>query len=159
MENKYVSGDSISIINPSQLVLDIDDYLYLSKRLPSQDETLQQKEESIFSQLGERKKQKYPGLLMFEINLQKVSDYVNEKFQDGIDLEEEIVHYQSDRAIRRKPTVLDDPSIVRDLSTSKITSITVGKHNTLGDNSVSLKRFNTALLALDYNYETSPRTR
>ena len=159
MENKHVSGDSISIINPSQLVLNIDDYLHLSKRVPSQDETLQQKEESIFGQLGERKTQKYPRLLMFEINLQKISDYVNEKFQDGIDLEEEIVRYPSDRAIRRKPTILDDPSIVRDLSTSKITSIKIGKHNTLGENSVSLKKFNTSLLALAYNYETSPRTR
>ncbi len=159
MENKYVSSDSISIINPSQLVLNIDDYLHLSRRLPSQDEILQQKEESIFAQLGERKQQSYPRLLMFEINLKKISDQVNEKFQDGIDLEEEIVRYPTDRTIRRKPTTLDDPSIVRDLSTSKITSIKVGKHTTLGDNSVSLKRFNTSLLALAYNYETSPRTR
>ncbi len=159
MEKKYVSSDSISIINPSQLVLNIDDYLHLSKRLPSQDETLQQKEESIFKQLGERKQQSYPKLLMFEINLQKITDQVNEKFQDGIDLEEEMVRYQSDRTIRRKPTTLDDPSIVRELSTSKITSIKVGKHTTLGDNFVSLKRFNTSLLAFAYNYETTTRTR
>lgn len=159
MEKKNVSSDSISIINPSQLVLNIDDYLRLSKRLPSQDETLHQKEEAIFNQLGERKQQSYPKLLMFEINLQKITDQINEKFQDGIDLEEEMVRYQSDRTIRRKPAILDDPSIVRELSTSKITSIRVGKHTTLGDNFVSLKRFNTSLLAFAYNYETTPRTR
>lgn len=156
---KYNSSDSISIINPSQLVLNIDEYLHLSKRLPSQDETLQKKEESIFSQLGERKTQKYPRLLMFEINLQEISNQINKKYEDGIDLEEEIVRYQTDRTIRRKPITLDDPSIVRDLSTSKITSIKVGKHTTLGENPVSLKRFNTSLLALAYNYETAPRTR
>ena len=159
METKRVSSDSITIINPSQLVLNIDEYLKTSKKLPSQDATLQEKEEIIFSQLGERKQQTYPRLLMFEINLEKISDQVNTKYEDGIDLEEDIVRYPSDRTIRRKPTQIEDPSVVKELSTSKITSIKVGKYTTLGAGSVSLKRFNTSLLALAYNYETAPRTR
>ena len=89
MENNYTSGQSISITNPSQLVLSVDEFFRLSKRVPYNDETLLKKEQSIFGHLGERKIAKFPKILMFELSLSKIADQVNEKYQDGFDLEDE----------------------------------------------------------------------
>jgi hypothetical protein len=51
MEKNYVSGQMISISNPSDLVLNVDDFLRLSKKNPSPVESLQQKEEELLLQL------------------------------------------------------------------------------------------------------------
>lgn len=157
MENRYVSGETITIINPSQLVELIDGYMNLSKNNSPDNEVLKTKETEIFKQLGERKNTKYPKLLLFEIDFSKICDQINEKYQDGFYLDEEydVVKAPFDRSIRTKPTDLDAPTVEKELSLNKVTSIEVGKTSTMAQNNLLLKRLNTTLLAFSYNYENS----
>lgn len=161
MEKSYISGQSISIANPSQLVLSVDEFFRLSKKVPSHDDTLKRKEEFIFSHLGERKTAKYPRILMFEIDLQKIADQVNTKYQDGFDLEDEydIVHYQNPRTIRTRTSLPIEPSLVKELSPSKIKAIKVGNFRIMEENPVSINKFNTSSLSLDNLQEQNTRVR
>ena len=142
MEKNYTSGQSISITNPSQLVLSVDDFFRLSKRVPYNDETLLKKEEAIFGHLGERKTTKYPKILMFELSLSKIEDQVNEKYQDGFDLEDEydVVKYQAPRTTRTKPDTLTAPVMVPQLSPNKISSVKVGNYKIMQENPILINR-------------------
>lgn len=161
MEKNYISGQSISITNPSQLVLSVDDFFRLSKRVPFNDESLQRKEESIFSHLGERKTTKFPKILMFEISFSKIADQINEKYQDGFDLEDEydVVHYSTIRTTRTKPESLTEPVMVPQLSPNKITSIKVGNYMIIEENPVSISRGNIQQSVLPSYEESNNRIR
>lgn len=161
MEKTNVYNHTIAISSPSQLVLNVDEFFRLSKKLPSQSETLQRREQQIFDSLGKRSISPYERIVMFKIDLEKVADSVNAKYQDGIYLEDDFdtIRYPYDRTIRTKPIPIEDPSTIKDLSTSKITSIKVGKHRLLQDNTVSIKRFTTPLLGLSDTFESGSRHR
>ena len=142
MENNYTSGQSISITNPSQLVLSVDEFFRLSKRVPYNDEILLKKEQSIFGHLGERKIAKFPKILMFELSLSKIEDQVNEKYQDGFDLEDEydVVRYQTLRSTRTKPSTLSEPVMVPQLSPNKISSVKVGNYRIMQQSPILINR-------------------
>ena len=127
MEKEYIFGQSIPIINPSELVLSVDDFFRLSKKM-SAEEILQNKQSTIYEHLGPPKSKKYPKTLMFDINTKKIEDEVNEKFVDGIYLDEYGEFSQSSRTIRTKHPSIKEPLPEKVLSPNKITSITVGNY-------------------------------
>jgi len=158
MEKKQVSSQCITIANPSQLVLGIDDFYYLSKKLPSGSNELKQKEETILNSLnGLRKIEFYDRILMFKINLDKVADFVNRKYEDGIDLEEDtIIRYPFDRTIRTMPKTLEEPT----KSLSNSITIQVGNYNILAKNDLFINKTNDALMSFDSQTSIqTPRSR
>ncbi|MBQ7104466.1 MAG: hypothetical protein IJN90_01270 [Bacilli bacterium] len=155
-------NQTITISNPSQLFLQVDEFLNLSRKLPSHHEQLQKREKRIFETLGPKSIKEYERILMFQLDLNKVAEQVNLEFQDGIyiDDERDIVHYPYDRTIRTKPTTIDAPTKEKELSPKRVTSIKVGKHKTLQDNSIAIKRiFSTPVLALEDTFETGSKRR
>lgn len=161
MEKNSISDYTITIVNPSQLVLSIDEFFHLAKKLPSQSETLKQSEKKIFDQLGEKNISTYSRIVMFQINLDRIADKVNEQYQDGIYLDDDLdtVRYPYDRTIRTRNNPIEAPTIEKELSTSKITSIKVGKHRILENNMVSINKNSITSLSLSPSYDTISKTR
>ena len=156
MTKDNITGQQITINNPSKLVLDIDAFLNQSNTLYNNGS-----EELILKQLSQRTTTKYPNILMFSIDLEKICDQINDKYQDGFYFEEENdrVQFPYHRTIRRKSSLVHEPSFEKDLSTTQITSIRVGKHAIIGENSVSLKKFNTSLLMISPSPKFEARAR
>ena len=72
----------------------------------------------------------------------------------------DIIRFPYERTLRIKPTTIDPPTKEKELSPMKITSIKVGKHQTIRENTVSIKRmFSTPVLALEDTFETSSKRR
>lgn len=154
MEKNVITGQAIAITNPSQLLLQIDELLKLRKKLSPQDELLKQKEQNLKSLLGTKSTKEYEGLLFFAINFEKIADQVNLKFQDGIDLEPDLVHIPFSTTIRTRPTILEDPTKIKEKKTSGIGTIKIGKHKIIAQNTIELKRFNTSLLAFSDSFSS-----
>lgn len=155
MEKNTISCESIVIPYPSQLVLQAEELFQLRKKLPPHDETLEKKEQKILSTISEKKTQEYESLLFFAIDYEKIAATINNKFQDGISLEDDIVHYPFDRTIRTKPLILEDPTKIKEKNHNGVGTIKIGKHRIIEENSVSLKRFNTSLLAFSDTFESA----
>jgi len=162
MEKAKISAQTIEISNPSQLVLNVDDFLRLSKKLPSQSGELKKREQDILYLLDAPRKNKiYDRLLMFEINIDKIADDINDKYQDGFYLEDEKddIRYPFSRTIRTKPIKLESPYMRKELSPNKITSIKIGKHRIIENNNISLKKISTSLLAFSDEFESNYKRR
>lgn len=157
---KYTS-EKIIVSNPSQLVMRVDEYLKLSKKLPSQNESLQNRERQIFESLASKSLEEYERLLFFPIDLEKVATQVNIKYQDGIYLDEDLdtIKYPYDRTIRTKPKRLEDPTREKVASPKKVPPLKLGNYRILRDNSIAVLRNNATLLALEDTFETSHKKR
>lgn len=156
MKQINIQDSCITILNPSQLVLDADDFFRMSQESPSQNNLLQEKEREIYDYLGDRKKMPFNNVLFFAIDLNKVETTVNTVFEDGIDLDDELttVHSPYDRTIRRKASNLDSPTRQPELDKSQITSIVIGNYMTIATQSLIINRQSIPLLALSSDYET-----
>jgi len=161
MEKKHTVGQQIMIIDPSQLVLDVDAFLNEAITISPHEPRFLAQEEQIFKHLGQVTTKQYPDVLMFSIDLQKICDQINDKYQDGFYFEEEndMVRFPYHRTIRRKSSLIYEPIAEKDLSPSQITSIRVGKHTIIGENNISLKRFNTSLLTTSPSSELEAKIR
>lgn len=159
MEKKQVQDYKITIDNPSQLVLEVEELSQLRRKLPSQHETLKAREEAILKRLGERTIDTFRGILMFELDMNHVCDMVNEQFADGISLEEDTIDYPYTRSVRRKPTILEAPTKTKELSAKKGISIHVGKHQIMGDNTFVVNHLSIPTLALEDTFEESHKRR
>lgn len=161
MKQISIQDSCITILNPSQLVLDADEFLTMSKQSPSKSNLLQEKERELYSYLGDRKNLPFNNILFFTIDLNKVETDVNRVFEDGIDLDEELitVHSPYDRTIRRKTFDLESPTKQQELDKSKITSIVIGNYMTIAAQSFNINRQSVPLLALSSDYEEEIKTR
>ena len=154
MEKTTITCETVIIPNPSQLVLQAEDLFQLYKKLPPNDDTILRKEQQILSQVQEKKTEEYDALFFFAIDCEKIATAINNKFSDGIILEDDVVHYPFDRTIRTKPSILENPTKIKEQKPKGIGVIKIGKHRTIEKNSVSLKRFNTSLLAFSDTFES-----
>ena len=155
MKQINVQDSCITIINPSQLVLDANDFFRMSQELPSQNNLLQKKEGELYEYLGDRKKMTFNNVLFFTIDLNKVETTVNTVFEDGVDLDDELTTVRSpyDRTIRRKASDLDSPTRQPELDKSQITSIIIGNYMTIATQPIIINRQSIPLLALSSDYE------
>lgn len=156
---KY-TDEKIELANPSQLVIRVDEFLKLSRKLPSQNESLVNREKQIYDSLGERTKGSYSRIIFTPIDMKKVEQTVNTTYQDGIYLEEiDDITYPYDRTIRTKPTILEDPTKEKVQVPKKVPPLRIGNYRILKDNPVTIQRFTTPLLALEDTFETSNKRR
>lgn len=105
----HVVAKTITINNPSQLILSYEDFLQLSKSSSISSDELKAKEQTILSQIKSSKPKRFDNILISEINMAKVEDHINSLFADGIDLEEDDIRYPFDRSIRRTRKTLSPP--------------------------------------------------
>lgn len=160
LKNFNNKAQVIEIINPSQLIMEIDSFFQLSKRIPSQSPILFEKEKKIFSSLGVRKGKSFDNYMFSEINLGKIEEDINHRFQDGFDLEDDLdtIDYPFFRTSRVK-SELDEPTVVKELLKNRITAIKIGNHRLLENNGATIQRFNSSLLALSSSFEVPGRRR
>ncbi len=107
----HVVTKTVTIANPSQLILSYEEFLQLSKSSSISSDELKAKEQGILSQIKKSTSKKFNNILIPEIKMSKIEDHVNNLYADGIDLEEESVRYPFDRSIRRSRRTLSPPQI------------------------------------------------
>ena len=107
----HVVTKTVTIANPSQLILSYEEFLQLSKSSSISSDELKAKEQGILSQIKKSTSKKFNNILIPEIKMSKIEDHVNNLYADGIDLEEESVRYPFDRSIRRSRRALSPPKI------------------------------------------------
>lgn len=159
MIKQEVNDYKVSINNPSQLVLDVEELMQLRKKLPSQHETLEQREDSIFNRLGERTIDTFCGILMFEMDMNRICDTINEQFADGVSLENDSISYPYSRSIRRKPSFLEEPTKTQELSTKKGIAIHLGKHQIIGNNKLVITHLSMPIVNQEEFYEETHKSR
>lgn len=157
---KY-TDEKIDILNPSQLVIRVDEFLKLSRKLPSQNESLINREKQIYDSLGERQKASYSRIIFTPIDMTRVEEQINTQYQDGIYLEDELdtITYPYDRTIRTKPTILIDPAKEKVQVPKEVPPLRLGNLRILKDNPVTIQKFTTPLLALEDTFESSNKRR
>ena len=157
---KY-TDEKIEIANPSQLVIRVDEYLKLSRKLPSQNESLMNRERQIFDSLGNRTKENYSRIIFTPIDMSRVEQEVNTRYKDGIYLEDDLdtITYPYDRTIRTRPAKLDDPTKVKVQEPKEVPPLRLGNYRIIRDNPISIQRFTTPLLALEDTFESSNKRR
>lgn len=157
---KY-TDEKIDIFNPSQLVIRVDEFLKLSRKLPSQNESLINREKQIYDSLGERQKASYSRIIFTPIDMTRVEKQINTQYQDGIYLEDELdtITYPYDRTIRTKPTILIDPAKEKVQVPKEVPPLRLGNLRILKDNPVTIQKSTTPLLALEDTFESSNKRR
>ena len=157
---KY-TDEKIDIFNPSQLVIRVDEFLKLSRKLPSQNESLINREKQIYDSLGERQKASYSRIIFTPIDMTRVEKQINTQYQDGIYLEDELdtITYPYDRTIRTKPTILIDPAKEKVKVPKEVPPLRLGNLRILKDNPVTIQKSTTPLLALEDTFESSNKRR
>lgn len=157
---KY-TDEKIDILNPSQLVIRVDEFLKLSRKLPSQNESLINREKQIYDSLGERQKASYSRIIFTPIDMTRVEKQINTQYQDGIYLEDELdtITYPYDRTIRTKPTILIDPAKEKVKVPKEVPPLRLGNLRILKDNPVTIQKSTTPLLALEDTFESSNKRR
>lgn len=111
IRSSHIVAKTVTIANPSQLILSYEDFLQLSKSNSISSDELKAKEQSILSQLEKSTSKKFNNILIPEIKMSKIEEQINSLYADGIDLEEDSVRYPFDRSIRRSRKTLSPPQI------------------------------------------------
>lgn len=157
---KY-NDQKVDITNPSQLVIRVDEYLNLSRKLPSQNESLINREKQIFDSLGEKTTEQYDRIIFTPIDMSRVESQINATYQDGINIEDDLdtITYPYDRTIRTKPTMLEDPTKEKVQVPKEVPPFRLGNYRVIRDNPIIIKRFTTPLLALEDTFESSNKIR
>ena len=107
----HVVAKTVTIVNPSQLILSYEDFLQLSKSSSISSDELKAKEQVVLSQIKSSTPKKFNNILIPEIKMSIIEDHVNNLFADGIDLEEDSIHYPYNRSIRRLRKTLSPPQV------------------------------------------------
>ena len=156
-KNRSNRAPFIEVTNPSQLVLQVDEFLQLSKRIPSDSPVLKDCESQIFNNLGIRKVKDFDNYMIEEINNHILEEGINMNFSRAQEVEDEI-RYPFDRTIRTVSKI-EDPMVAKKTLPGHVSSIKVGNYRVIAGKTPIVKRFNTSLLALSSSFNAPGKRR